>query len=391
MRRTLIAVTAVAIAVGGSTALAATLGADFSDYTVLDLGPIDGVPPPYGGLTLKADDPNILLIGGAANELEGAIYQVELTRDGDGKITGFAGPATLFARAPYIDGGLDYFPGTQVLAYTGWPTNEIGQILPGSDVPDRIDVVTPLGIESSVGSLGFTPAFAPGAGQLRVLSYDGGGFYTVPYELDAVAGDGTYQLGSAVLGPVLGGGPEGILYVPPGSPGFTGDNALVAKYDDGVVSAYEVDASGVIVAATVRTFLDGLDGAEGAFLDPDSGQFLFSTFGTDEDRVFAVSGFAPVVTTTTIVTTTTVAPTTTGAPTTVAPTTVTPTTVAPTTAPTATTVPPAPTTAPLPPVATLPQTGDDAAGSIALMALAALAAGAALVATTRRRSTPSDH
>lgn len=376
MGRSLVAVAIVATAATGATALAATLGPDFGSYTVVDLGPITGVPEPYGGLTLKAGEPNVLLIGGAANEAEGAIYSVPLTRNAGGQITGFAGPATLFASAPYIDGGLAYFPGTQVLVYTAYDVHQIGQILPGSAAPDRVDDAGALGIVSSVGSLAFTPAFAPGAGQLRVLSYDGGGFYTVPYALDAVAADGTYQLGTAVLGAQLSGGPEGILYVPPGSPGFTGNNALVAKYDDGVVDAYEVDAGGVPVVATARSFFEDLDGAVGAYLDPNSGQFLFSTFGTDQDRVFAVSGFAPVDPTPT--TTTTAPPT--------APTTTTPTT-------TPTTLPTTPPTTPLPqpPVATLPQTGNDVRGSMSLMALAALAAGAALVILTRRRSMTSDH
>jgi hypothetical protein len=47
----------------------------------------------------------------------------------------------------------------------------------------------------------------------------------------------------------------------------------------GRVSAYEVNANGDPIPSTRRTFIDGLDGAEGAAFDPLTGDFLFSTFG----------------------------------------------------------------------------------------------------------------
>src|SRR5687767_7972223 len=88
------------------TLQAQVLGPDFSDYSYLDLGAPPGVPGPLGGLTLKAGDPNTLLIGGDANEASGAIYQIGLVRDVDGHITGFSGVASLYSPAPNIDGGL---------------------------------------------------------------------------------------------------------------------------------------------------------------------------------------------------------------------------------------------------------------------------------------------
>jgi hypothetical protein len=39
-----------------------------TDYTVVNLGAIPGVPEPYGGLAFKYDDPNVLLIGGGATK-----------------------------------------------------------------------------------------------------------------------------------------------------------------------------------------------------------------------------------------------------------------------------------------------------------------------------------
>ena len=38
-----------------------------ADYTLADLGPVAGVPDPYGGLVFKAGDPNTILLGGNAN------------------------------------------------------------------------------------------------------------------------------------------------------------------------------------------------------------------------------------------------------------------------------------------------------------------------------------
>src|SRR5664279_339996 len=120
------------------------------NYTYTSLGSATGVPTLYGGLTLLAGNNNELLVGGGANGANGAIYEIGVTRGTAGHITGFTGSATLFSTAPYIDGGLTYGPGG-VLFYTGYPNNTIGQIKPGSTSPDRIDIVTGIGVASSVG------------------------------------------------------------------------------------------------------------------------------------------------------------------------------------------------------------------------------------------------
>jgi hypothetical protein len=66
---------------------------------------------------------------------------------------------------------------------------------------------------------------------------------------------------------------------------------LVSEYGAGQVAAYEVDANGDPIISTRRTFISNLSGADGAFIDPVTGDFLFSTFGSG-DRVVVVSGFA---------------------------------------------------------------------------------------------------
>ena len=78
-------------------------------------------------------------------------------------------------------------------------------------------------------------------------------------------GNGTYDLTPA-NGPVgITGGPEGILYVPPGSaliPDY--QYVLIAEYGSGEVSLYLLDGDGNPLPATRTPFLTGLSGAEGA-------------------------------------------------------------------------------------------------------------------------------
>jgi hypothetical protein len=66
---------------------------------------------------------------------------------------------------------------------------------------------------------------------------------------------------------------------------------LVSEYSAGQVAAYAVDAHGDPIVSTRRTFIADLSGADGAYIDPVTGDFLFSTFGNG-DRVVVVSGFA---------------------------------------------------------------------------------------------------
>jgi hypothetical protein len=263
-----------------------------SDYSYVNLGSVGGVPTSYGGLTFLAGDPNTLLLGGSANTQAGAIYRVPVVRDGQGHITSF-GPATFFASAPGtgfggIDGGLSYGPGG-VLFYTSYSSNEIGQIKPGSVAPDKLTDLTPLGVASSVGALTFVPSGFAGAGRLKIASFDSGDWYDTTVAPD---GSGTYNI-APVGAPInIGGGPEGIVYIDDSNPVFTADSVLVSEWSLGRIVSYEIDANGDPIPATRRIFMTDLVGAEGAVLDPVSGDFLFSTFGGG-DRIIRVTGFIP--------------------------------------------------------------------------------------------------
>lgn len=271
---------------------AATIAAPFAaDYALTDLGPISGVPDPYGGLVFKAGDPNTLLLGGTANDPAGGMYSVPVTRDAGGHITG-VGAATFVAPAPYNDGGWAYGPGG-VLFLSQWPINGIMQYKPGSIPgagPDKTQDVTPLGVASSQAALQFVPSTFPGAGEFKGLSWSGGEFYTFTLSPD---GSGTYDVASATQETTLGGGPEGFVYIKNTNPGFAVDSMLVSEFSANNVAAYQLDADGNPIPATRVDFITGLDGAEGAAIDPLTGDFLFSTFGTVEDHIIAVQGFVP--------------------------------------------------------------------------------------------------
>ncbi|MFT3878836.1 MAG: PEP-CTERM sorting domain-containing protein [Gemmatales bacterium] len=263
-----------------------------SAYSMISLGSVSGVPANYGGLTLL--DNSTLLLGGAANGASGAIYSIGITRDVNQHITGFTGTATLYKNAPNIDGGLSFGPGG-VLFATTFANNNLLQYKPGGGLnPDKTINLTPLGISSSTGSLVFVPSGygLPDAGGFRILSYSGGGYYTGTLTPD---GSGTYNLSNIVQTATIGGGPEGMIYVPPGSPIFNPLNqyALITRYSNGRVSAYQLDANGDPIAATESFFITGLTGAEGALYDPVSGDFLFSTFGGG-NQIMRISGFATV-------------------------------------------------------------------------------------------------
>jgi hypothetical protein len=262
-----------------------------ADYTLTDLGPVAGVPDPYGGLVFQSGGTSTILLGGDANTAGGGMYSVPVIRGAGGHIVG-VGAATLVAPAPYNDGGWAY-GATGVLFLSQWPINGIAQYKPGSipgPGPDKTQDVTPLGVAVSQAALQFVPSTFGGAGKFKGLSWEGGEFYTFGLAPD---GGGTFDVTSAVQETALGGGPEGFVYIKNTNPGFALDSMLVSEFSANKVAAYTLDADGNPIPATRVDFITGLDGAEGAGIDPVTGDFLFSTFGTAEDHLIAVRGFVP--------------------------------------------------------------------------------------------------
>ncbi|HEX8875703.1 MAG TPA: hypothetical protein VF777_03080 [Phycisphaerales bacterium] len=270
-----------------SAAHAQSISPEFGEcYNIRNVGSIPGVPGSYGGLCFKYDDPDLLLIGGAANQPTAAVYAIRVTRDSEGIINGFVGTATKFADAPNIDGGLTYGPGN-VLFFTRYSTHAIGQIKPGQTTPSKD---TPLAsiFGGSTGSLQFVPDGYPGAGRLKVLSYNSRLWADINYVAD---GNGTYDiLGPAnsiiSINPIA---PEGIVFVQPGNPGFTKHSVLISDYSGGRIEVFDLDANGDPVLASKRTLITGFGGPEGGTRDPRTGHFMFSTF--TGNRLIVVTGF----------------------------------------------------------------------------------------------------
>ena len=284
---TLVPVVAVLVLASGRAGAQTVASPYDTKYTLTDLGQISGLPTPYGGLTFLNGNPNVIVIGGNANEASGALYSIGVVRNVQNHITGFTGTAAAFSEGEYNDGGVVFGPGG-VLFYTRFPNNEIGEVKPGSAVNDKVVDLTAIGVSSSVGALNFVPSGFPGAGTLKIVSYDTGEWYTASYAPD---GSGTYNITSPVKNSTIDVGPEGFVYVPPGSPVFPAGSMLVSEYDNDQVSTYQIDTGGNPKPATQAVFISGLTGAEGAVIDPVTGDFLFSTFGA-ENHVIAVQGFA---------------------------------------------------------------------------------------------------
>ena len=273
----------------GAGAMAQTFGPDFvADYSYSDIGNNPAIPSPYGGVNFVLGEADTLLLGGSANNSAGVIMEVEITRDPvTNRIDGYTGTPVQFATAPYVDGGLVFGP-DDVLFFTQFPVNTLAQLKPGSTAPDRVDDLNALGITNSVGACFFVPPGFGGAGSFKIVSFNTGDWYDADVVPD---GAGTFDITNVTLTvPGLFGGPEGIVYIQGGNPGFPVDSILLSEWSAGSVGAYEIDANGDPIASTRRDFLIGLTGAEGALIDPITGDFVFSTFGGG-DRVVVVHGF----------------------------------------------------------------------------------------------------
>lgn len=260
-----------------------------ANYAVTEIPAPAGLPSPFGGLTIRATNTNEILIGGSANSSAGAIYRVPVVRDAQDHIVGVAGEATKYADAPNIDGGLLVAP-NGALVFTRYSNNELGFIAPaGTTMAKSVPLgAPPLNVPSSVGGLAIVPPGFPGAGTWKSVSWSGGQWYELALTPD---GSGLYDVTTATSRTTIVGGPEGIAYVPLGSPGFAVPSVIISEYSNGQVTTYELDANGDPDPTTRRVMIGDLVHAEGAALDPVTNDLVFSTYGGG-DRIMVVRGFA---------------------------------------------------------------------------------------------------
>jgi hypothetical protein len=263
-------------------------------YTVHDLGPVPGVPNPLGGTVIAATDQNTLLVAGGSESASGAIYSIGVVRDPCGHIAGFAGAATQIAATPYVDANLTYVG--DVLIYAEWPQHALSQLRGSATMPERRVELIPIGLtdsDSGPGGLGRVPPGLDSAGELRLVTWPGGHWAHV-----TSAPDGDLVAITAVEEKlVVPNEPGGFAYVPAGSPGFTTQSVIVAewRFDSTLdrVAVYDVDNHGDPDLTTRREFFAKFPRPWGAYFEPVTGDYLFLSWGTGEDHVFAVRGFVP--------------------------------------------------------------------------------------------------
>lgn len=275
------------------------LAPEFRDlYSVYALGSVPGVPSPLGGIVVSAGDPNTLLVAGASERFDGALYEIAVDRDACGHILGFVGTATQVASTPYVDANLVYGPGS-LLVYTEWPQFHLSQLALGATMPSSRTDLLALGIAPSPdqgpGGIGFVPpGHGAASGTLRLVTWPDGHWYQVGATLTG----GLYTIDSLTEAVALPNNPGGFAYVPAGSPGFAAQSLIVAEWVRGDrtldrVAVYETDVAGDPMPATRREFFSRFPRPWGAYFEPVTGDYLFLTWGDGDDRVYIVQGFVP--------------------------------------------------------------------------------------------------
>lgn len=289
-----------------------TLAPPFDElYSAHDLGPIVGIPDPLGGTTVSLADPDVLVVVGASERAEAALYEVPVQRDNCGHIVTF-GAAAKRIDVPYADANLLHAPGG--LLVSQYPVATLAQDRVGGLHVTELGslgvngplVLSNIGTESP-GGLGLVPSWVAAADEFRAVAYPTGQWYRLTHELV----DGAVEFTAATPSVVLDHGPGAFAYVPPDSPGFDGPSIIVAEWffgeytpgadtaspsnpqDPQRVGVYEVDAEGDPIIETRRDFFEQIERPWGAYFDPVSGDFLFLSWAQNPDRLTQVRGFPP--------------------------------------------------------------------------------------------------
>ncbi len=274
---------------------AAPIAGTFSEhYRSIDLGLPPGVPTPFGCITAIPGQSESILVGGGANSPEGKLYKVAIRRDGLGHIAGFDGQAEEIAPAPYNDGGCVFLT-PDLLLMSKWPVHQLALVsLATKSVVGSVALLN-VGIPTagqaaneSSAAIAVIPGASPPGSRIKIMTWPSGRMFEAQVSIESGLVISNV-VESGVLATV---GPEGIAYVPPGSPGIVGTAAIVAEWSRGAIAVYQTDAQGVLNPESRQEVLQ-LKGAEGAYFDPISGDFLFSTFGNGAaERIVGLRGFA---------------------------------------------------------------------------------------------------
>lgn len=271
---------------GGSVSV--TLSAEYAAfYTAYDLGPVPGMPAGHlGGCVLQEGDSSTLLFAGESEAATGGIYSIGLERGACGHIIGFKGVAKKLASTPFVDANLLYLPSSTLL-YSQWPANKLGILPMGASAPSREIDLGPLGVDSSIGGVGFVPKGYAAEGQMRGVTWSGGNWF----HLDLKPDGASWNVTGATKMVNLPNGPGGFAYVPSGSPGFPTNRIILSEWSADSVATYEVDGQGDPQPGSRKAFFEKFTKPWGAYFDPLTGDFLFLTWGPAPDRLYVVQGF----------------------------------------------------------------------------------------------------
>jgi hypothetical protein len=186
---------------------------------------------------------------------------------------------------------LIYGPGN-VLLYTSYQDNSIGQIKPGQHTVAKLTDLTPLGVDHSVGGAVIVPSGLPGAGRLKILSYNNETWFDTILSPD---GSGTFNIAPASMSVDFSSlvRLEGAAYVAAGSPQFPNPSVLLSDGDNDRIVALQVDANGDPLLSTLRNFVDDILSPMGVTVDPLTGDFLFDNWVDSELWVVGGFGIAP--------------------------------------------------------------------------------------------------
>lgn len=259
-------------------------------YTTYELGPVPGIPADarLGGCVIAFDDPDSLLIAGYSEAANGQLYRIGVERGDCDHIVAFKGDAVSVASTPYIDANLIYVK-SGLLFYSEWPVNRLSQLLPGANAPARTTGLDALGVASSIGGIGFVPPGYADEGGMRLLSWAGGEWTHLERQPDGEL----FTVSAPLKTATLPNGPGGFAYIPKGSPAFDVDHVIVSEWSTNTVGTYEVDDQGDPIVATRKDFFTAFPRPWGAYFEPQTGDFMFLTWGAGVDRVYIVQGFEP--------------------------------------------------------------------------------------------------
>lgn len=265
---------------------------DFAaSYTFSELGPVPGVPGPLGGCVILQNDRDHLLIAGASERSNGALYRIKLRRNACGHIIGYDGSATKLADTPYIDANILELAGGSLL-YTGWQVWQLSQLRLGANAPLwTVDLTMHGQVGSSAGGIGRVPPWLAAAGEFRIVGWPDGRWHELGLSVDAGVYGVTQVTDTGAM--QLSGGPGGFAYVPLGSAQFTKPSIIISEWSASEVSVIEVDQQGNPVAGTRRRMFSRFPRPWGAYFEPETGDFLFLTWARPglPDSVFIVQGF----------------------------------------------------------------------------------------------------